>query len=220
MCSVSRCRHLVVDGPTLAALGVFKEERHPSNMGIGVAKEGFSLFGLLNRCVSQMVSREGSRVQHGGGRGHPCDCLAQKVPSCDVWCKCGGAGSGKQQFHAAQQVLLQRSAPLQLACMYAKQSEPEHMYAYRHLLPPSWQERHQQPVTILQPSSAICCVSVCFLLFPLCHHSKGKRLLHTWFLRPMASLRVLTERHDAIDVMMAAAESTRSLQAALKKVGG
>jgi DNA mismatch repair protein MSH5 len=53
------CRHLVVDGPTLAALGVFKEERHPSNMGIGVAKEGFSLFGLLNRCVSQMVSRQG-----------------------------------------------------------------------------------------------------------------------------------------------------------------
>lgn len=63
-------------------------------------------------------------------------------------------------------------------------------------------------------------VFLCFLLFPLCHHSKGKRLLHTWFLRPMASLRVLTERHDAIDVMMAAAESTRSLQAALKKVGG
>jgi hypothetical protein len=34
----------------------------------------------------------------------------------------------------------------------------------------------------------------------------------------MASLRVLTERHDAIDVMMAAAEATRALQAALKKV--
>ena len=31
-----------------------QEERHPSGMGIGTSKEGFSVFGMLNRCVSPM----------------------------------------------------------------------------------------------------------------------------------------------------------------------
>ncbi|KXZ51109.1 hypothetical protein GPECTOR_14g90 [Gonium pectorale] len=45
---------LHVDVPTLAALQVFASERHPSAMGLGKPKEGFSLFGLANRCVTQM----------------------------------------------------------------------------------------------------------------------------------------------------------------------
>ena len=48
-------RHLVVDGPSLAALDIFKEEEHPSAMGIGSSKEGVSLYGLLQRCVTGMV---------------------------------------------------------------------------------------------------------------------------------------------------------------------
>ena len=36
---------------------VSQEERHPSAMGIGGAKEGFSVYGLLNRCVSPMGKR-------------------------------------------------------------------------------------------------------------------------------------------------------------------
>ena len=31
-----------------------QEERHPSGMGIGTSKEGFSVFGMLNCCVSPM----------------------------------------------------------------------------------------------------------------------------------------------------------------------
>lgn len=50
-------RHLQVDAETLRALDVFRAERHPSNMGIGATKEGFSVFGLLQRCVTQMVRR-------------------------------------------------------------------------------------------------------------------------------------------------------------------
>lgn len=45
----------MVDGPSLAALDIFKEEAHPSAMGIGSSKEGVSIFGLLNRCVTGMV---------------------------------------------------------------------------------------------------------------------------------------------------------------------
>lgn len=57
-------RHLVVDGPTLAALDIFREEEHPSAMGIGASKEGVSLFGLLQRCVTGMV-----RAREGGCHG-------------------------------------------------------------------------------------------------------------------------------------------------------
>ena len=49
--------HLLLDPGTLEALSIFCSERHPSLMGIGTAKEGFSVFGLLNRCSTPMVSR-------------------------------------------------------------------------------------------------------------------------------------------------------------------
>lgn len=49
-------RLLQVDAASLAALSIFAEERHPSRMGIGSTKEGLSLFGIANRCVTQMAS--------------------------------------------------------------------------------------------------------------------------------------------------------------------
>ena len=36
---------------------IFQEERHPSAMGIGSSKEGFSVFGSLNCCVSPVGRR-------------------------------------------------------------------------------------------------------------------------------------------------------------------
>lgn len=48
-------RHLIVDCASLAALDIFKEEAHPSAMGIGSSKEGVSVYGLLQRCVTGMV---------------------------------------------------------------------------------------------------------------------------------------------------------------------
>ncbi|GLC72308.1 MutS protein msh5 [Pleodorina starrii] len=48
---------LQVDLPTLYGLQILASERHPSAMGLGKPKEGFSLFGLANRCVTQMGKR-------------------------------------------------------------------------------------------------------------------------------------------------------------------
>ena len=36
---------------------VLQEEHHPSAMGIGQSKEGFSVFGIFNQCVSPMGKR-------------------------------------------------------------------------------------------------------------------------------------------------------------------
>jgi len=44
--------HLLVDPASLEALHIFHEEKHPSAMGLGKSKEGLSVFGMLNRCVS------------------------------------------------------------------------------------------------------------------------------------------------------------------------
>lgn len=49
------CRHLMLDSATMQGLNIFSEERHPSHMGIGSTKEGFSLFGMLNKCITNMV---------------------------------------------------------------------------------------------------------------------------------------------------------------------
>jgi hypothetical protein len=49
------CSHLIVDAASLAALDIFKEEEHPSAMGIGSSKEGVSVYGLLQRCMTGMV---------------------------------------------------------------------------------------------------------------------------------------------------------------------
>lgn len=34
-----------------------QEERHPSAMGVGQSKEGFSMYGMFNKCVSPMGKR-------------------------------------------------------------------------------------------------------------------------------------------------------------------
>ena len=45
---------MYVDVSALSALQVFTDDRHPSDMGVGKAlKEGFSLFSLLDRCVTR-----------------------------------------------------------------------------------------------------------------------------------------------------------------------
>lgn len=46
-----------MDAATLHALNIFAQERHPSNMGIGAVKEGFSVFGLVNKCVTKTGRR-------------------------------------------------------------------------------------------------------------------------------------------------------------------
>ncbi|URE10910.1 MutS domain III, partial [Musa troglodytarum] len=39
------------------ALQIFQVDKHPSDMGIGRAKEGFSVFGMFNKCVTPMGRR-------------------------------------------------------------------------------------------------------------------------------------------------------------------
>ncbi|KAL3151543.1 MutS protein msh5, variant 2 [Trebouxia sp. C0009 RCD-2024] len=48
---------LTVDSASMLALQVFQEDRHPSAMGIGQSKEGFSVYGMLNSCASSMGRR-------------------------------------------------------------------------------------------------------------------------------------------------------------------
>ena len=48
---------LTVDSASMLALQIFQEDRHPSAMGIGQSKEGFSVYGMLNSCASSMGRR-------------------------------------------------------------------------------------------------------------------------------------------------------------------
>lgn len=48
---------LTVDSASMLALQIFQEDRHPSAMGIGQSKEGFSVYGMLNTCASSMGHR-------------------------------------------------------------------------------------------------------------------------------------------------------------------
>ncbi|KAF0923351.1 hypothetical protein E2562_006262, partial [Oryza meyeriana var. granulata] len=45
---------LKLDATAHEALQIFQVDKHPSYMGIGRAKEGFSVFGMLNKCVTPM----------------------------------------------------------------------------------------------------------------------------------------------------------------------
>ncbi|KAH9542022.1 hypothetical protein CY35_14G093100, partial [Sphagnum magellanicum] len=45
---------LNIDAATHDALQIFQVDKHASSMGIGKEKEGFSVFGLLNKCVTLM----------------------------------------------------------------------------------------------------------------------------------------------------------------------
>ncbi|KAM0908904.1 hypothetical protein ACQ4PT_015146 [Festuca glaucescens] len=52
-----RDRYLKLDAAAHEALQIFQVDKHPSYMGIGRAKEGFSVFGMLNKCVTPMGRR-------------------------------------------------------------------------------------------------------------------------------------------------------------------
>ena len=50
-------RHRAAHGDGVDRFLVLQEEHHPSAMGIGQSKEGFSVFGIFNQCVSSMGKR-------------------------------------------------------------------------------------------------------------------------------------------------------------------
>ncbi|CAA0825470.1 DNA mismatch repair protein MSH5 [Striga hermonthica] len=47
----------MVDAVAHEALQIFQTDKHPSHMGIGRAKEGFSVYGMMNKCVTPMGRR-------------------------------------------------------------------------------------------------------------------------------------------------------------------
>ncbi|XP_049360396.1 DNA mismatch repair protein MSH5 isoform X3 [Solanum verrucosum] len=54
ICEISLDKFLKVDSAAHEALQIFQIDKHPSHMGIGRAKEGFSVFGMMNKCVTPM----------------------------------------------------------------------------------------------------------------------------------------------------------------------
>ncbi|KAG9146746.1 hypothetical protein Leryth_005075 [Lithospermum erythrorhizon] len=54
---ISLNKFLKVDASAHEALQIFQTDKHPSHMGIGRAKEGFSVFGMMNKCVTPMGRR-------------------------------------------------------------------------------------------------------------------------------------------------------------------
>ncbi|KAK2990032.1 hypothetical protein RJ640_004710 [Escallonia rubra] len=54
---ISLNKFLKVDSAAHEALQIFQVDKHPSHMGIGRAKEGFSVFGMMNKCVTPMGRR-------------------------------------------------------------------------------------------------------------------------------------------------------------------
>ncbi|XP_059292022.1 DNA mismatch repair protein MSH5 isoform X2 [Lycium ferocissimum] len=57
LCEISLDKFLKVDSAAHEALQIFQIDKHPSHMGIGRAKEGFSVFGMMNKCVTPMGRR-------------------------------------------------------------------------------------------------------------------------------------------------------------------
>ncbi|XP_024021664.1 DNA mismatch repair protein MSH5 isoform X4 [Morus notabilis] len=49
---VSLNNFLKLDSAAHEALQIFQTDKHPSHMGIGRAKEGFSVFGMMNKCIT------------------------------------------------------------------------------------------------------------------------------------------------------------------------
>ncbi|XP_010545519.1 PREDICTED: DNA mismatch repair protein MSH5 isoform X3 [Tarenaya hassleriana] len=54
---VSLNNFLKLDVAAHEALQIFQIDKHPSHMGIGRAKEGFSVFGVMNKCATPMGRR-------------------------------------------------------------------------------------------------------------------------------------------------------------------
>ncbi|XP_020691721.1 DNA mismatch repair protein MSH5 isoform X6 [Dendrobium catenatum] len=53
----NRDKFLKLDATAYEALQIFQIDKHPSHMGIGRSKEGFSVFGMFNKCVTPMGRR-------------------------------------------------------------------------------------------------------------------------------------------------------------------
>ncbi|XP_039140049.1 DNA mismatch repair protein MSH5 isoform X1 [Dioscorea cayenensis subsp. rotundata] len=54
---ISLDKFLKLDAAAHEALQIFQIDKHPSHMGIGRAKEGFSVFGMFSKCVTPMGRR-------------------------------------------------------------------------------------------------------------------------------------------------------------------
>ncbi|XP_020274527.1 DNA mismatch repair protein MSH5 isoform X2 [Asparagus officinalis] len=54
---ISLDKFLKLDAAAHEALQIFQIDKHPSHMGIGRAKEGFSVFGMFNKCITPMGRR-------------------------------------------------------------------------------------------------------------------------------------------------------------------
>ncbi|XP_065862403.1 DNA mismatch repair protein MSH5 isoform X3 [Euphorbia lathyris] len=54
---ISLNKFLKLDAAAHEALQIFQIDKHPSHMGIGRSKEGFSVFGMMNKCVTPMGQR-------------------------------------------------------------------------------------------------------------------------------------------------------------------
>ncbi|KAK9151711.1 hypothetical protein Syun_010020 [Stephania yunnanensis] len=54
---ISLNNFLKLDATAHEALQIFQVDKHPSHMGIGRAKEGFSVYGMFNKCVTPLGRR-------------------------------------------------------------------------------------------------------------------------------------------------------------------
>ncbi|XP_037495718.1 DNA mismatch repair protein MSH5 [Jatropha curcas] len=54
---ISLNKFLKLDAAAHEALQIFQIDKHPSHMGIGRSKEGFSVFGMMNKCATPMGQR-------------------------------------------------------------------------------------------------------------------------------------------------------------------
>ncbi|XP_048235464.1 DNA mismatch repair protein MSH5 isoform X2 [Ricinus communis] len=54
---ISLNKFLKLDAAAHEALQIFQIDKHPSHMGIGRSKEGFSVFGMMNKCVTPVGQR-------------------------------------------------------------------------------------------------------------------------------------------------------------------
>jgi len=52
----------------------------------------------------------------------------------------------------------------------------------------------------------------------VCGCVQGRRLLRQWFLRPVVQLDVIADRHDTLELLVAAPNTNDALRASLKKV--
>jgi hypothetical protein len=75
-------------------------------------------------------------------------------------------------------------------------------------------------VLIVQASVGCGCLLDCLLVSTLdyCPMLQGRRLLRQWFLRPVVQLDVVSNRHDAIELLLAAPTTNDALRAVMKKV--